>query len=481
TQKEDGAYDVGRATYWDSPQGGRGKLWEAALTLRDLSLATAQNAGGLAQSAAGRFGRTNGADTAFIVPMSPHLPYYSGTFESFAPVLTGRFRVRLVEPLEATLEMPIYEEVDRINKLDLSLDDVNAMLKEIQRNLDDITSISSMLLKGRDWALISSKMNDIAGRVDNIETLRNDIGNRLDEMQRLGGMGRRITEIREKIAEIREELTGGKDLQKLIPWVEELREIHQNPEESDGLDEMVFQEGDLELTEKEDRLANLHGTCPGGGIPDYKKSPLYRLGPYATLHRWRWDSHEYSTVTGPGWVGDPEIGAGSERRGGRLMGYLTYGPYRWTLDQATRSFGLVGSRYTGALDVSRFAYYVRLGANIKLAYVYGVKRPQNIRYVTRWITDYEQARQFAQDPQKRRRIIRTRYYRPLVLSSVKWDHPNWLKDQRTYWSGNPNPYPFDEAAQWVWEPRGWYDVPVRRPGARKLNDYVWRWNREYPA
>ncbi len=483
-EPEDGAYDVTRDTHWDTG-GQRGNCWAAALAMRDLSNATAQKAGLLAQVNAQQFGRDNGADTSFLTPAKPDLLCKEGTYDDFTPVLTGLFRVRLREPQQASLDLPIHTEITRVNNLDDSLDELSLVFSDLQQNLTDIDSAQNMLSGATNWTTFEQLLQTIRSRVEEIESRRLAIGNRLDVMDRLGAMGGGIELALQKIDQILAEVGDQKRKALLSQWLDELTQRHQNSVGDSGLMELAVVEEQLEIADKEDRLANLHQRCPGGGIPDYVASPFYRLGPYATLHQWRYPWYENSNQ--PGWVGDPEVGPGWGYD--TILGYTTYGPYRWSLDEVTRSFGMVGS-HSGSLDVSRFAYYVQLGANIKLAYTYGLTHTQHIRYATRWITDYTAAQAFAANPDNRRKIIRTRYYRPVVMSSLRWDNENWLKDRSTYWShmgawetywtGNGlSPLDNPPAALWVWEPSGWYDLATQRPQAQKLNNYTWRWDRSY--
>lgn len=493
--KETGAYDVSEVTHWDD-NGKRGKCWAAALAMRDLSTTTVEKAGLLAQGNARQIGQNNNAGAAFLTPSCPELPCEEGTHDDFTPVLTGLFRVRIKEPQAATLELPIYEEVARINNLDDSLDDLAVVFRDIQSSIENIETAQEELTAKTDWTKFGGYIQTILQYVNDIESRRVAIGQRLDVADRLGTMGDRIEQIQEKLDQIQEQIDGEKNQPLLRTYLEQLAAMFEDSDAGTDLSDLAIREEQYELDEKETRLANLHHTCPGGGIPDdfppneYQSGltvsvPFYRLGPYAELHHWRYTWYENTTE--PGWGGDPEVGP--TWGGDETLGYTIYGPYRWSLDAITGSFGMVGS-HTGSLDVSRFAYYVHLGANIKLAYSYGVTHQQKIRYATRWITDYETARDFAADTENRRKIIRTRYYRPVVMSSLKWDHPDWLKDRstfwshmgawETYWNGNGiSPLHDPPAALWVWEPSGWYDVPARRPQAEKLNEYTWRWNRSY--
>ena len=70
-----------------------GALWQAALTMDDLSHATAETAGDLAQQRAGTLGAANGASAAFLVPLRPVVPCRVGTFEDFRPTLKGTLKV----------------------------------------------------------------------------------------------------------------------------------------------------------------------------------------------------------------------------------------------------------------------------------------------------------------------------------------------------------------------------------------------------
>ena len=220
-----------------------------------------------------------------------------------------------------------------------------------------------------------------------------------------------------------------------------------------------------------------HIHLSGGAIPDW--AGPHRLGPWARLYRWRYDLYQRWGGTSYG-AADNEIGRGHEGGQSERIGYSTYGPVRWALDRIISGFGLAGWR-EGLVDVSRFAFHLERITNVKLGYMFGLSSPQRIQYANRWITNYREAVQFAADPDNRENILRTRYYRPVVMSSVSWDDPDWLKDSGTYYSDRGEVSPFDDpkTGLWVWEPDGWYDVSVRRSDCEKLNDYVWRRKRQY--
>ncbi|MFW6066152.1 MAG: pilus assembly protein TadG-related protein [Planctomycetota bacterium] len=280
------------------------------------------------------------------------------------------------------------------------------------------------------------------------------------------------------------------DIEQLEEDIEQLQDElleATDPQEQQDLEQRIERLIDELLSKerrKEDLLGSLHNRGRGGAIPDWEYP--HRLGPFARLFRWRHHIRERVDDGGeqsePGWEGDPEVGA--PRRGGggswRTIGYRTYGPYWWAMRRMHSSFGLVGRR-EGPADVSRFVANHRLISNIKLGYLFGLQEPQTIKYARRWITDYAEAREYAADSDRRRRIIRTRYYWPVVMSSVSFDSDNWLKDPNTYWSPQDEISPPDDpkSALWVREFRGWRDVQSFRPQAERVTDYVWRWARSY--
>ena len=90
-------FQMAKTTTWDVRGVGgappHGKVWQAAVTMDELSQATVNSAGVLAQADAARWGRQNDAQTAFIVPVLPRIPARRGTFQDFKPVLAGQENV----------------------------------------------------------------------------------------------------------------------------------------------------------------------------------------------------------------------------------------------------------------------------------------------------------------------------------------------------------------------------------------------------
>jgi hypothetical protein len=70
-----------------------GALWRAAVTLDEFSRGAVESCGVLAQSRASRFGRRNGADAAFLVPVLPKMPARLGEYMDFQPTIRGRLKV----------------------------------------------------------------------------------------------------------------------------------------------------------------------------------------------------------------------------------------------------------------------------------------------------------------------------------------------------------------------------------------------------
>lgn len=287
---------------------------------------------------------------------------------------------------------------------------------------------------------------------------------------RINSSSDRIDDLIERINELQRQIDIEQDLEARDEMETQIERL---------LDELLREE-----LSKDGLIGSLHNRGRGGAIPDWEYP--HRLGPFARLLRWRHHIRERVENDGEpserGWEGDPEVG--EPRRGGggswRIIGYRTYGPYWWAMRRMHHAFGLVGRR-EGPADVSRFVSNHRLIANIKLGYLFGLNKPQTIKYARRWITDYEQAKQFAEDADRRSRILRTRYYRPIVMSSVSPESEHWLEDPNTYWSPQNEISPPDnpKAALWVREYRGWRDVNRVRPEAERTNDHIWRWTREY--
>lgn len=89
-----GGYQVETMTFWGlrGHRGGppHGTLWQAAQSLDEMGQAAAISAPYLAQANAVRYGRSNQAETAFVVPILPELPARRTTYADFSgPVRRG--------------------------------------------------------------------------------------------------------------------------------------------------------------------------------------------------------------------------------------------------------------------------------------------------------------------------------------------------------------------------------------------------------
>jgi len=215
----------------------------------------------------------------------------------------------------------------------------------------------------------------------------------------------------------------------------------------------------------------------GGAIPDFAYP--HRLGPFARVYRWRSHWGEYTQDY--------------ERRYVQAWGYTTWGPFENALQTVLNQFGLAGS-HGGTVDTSRFAFHLRTLAHVKLAYLFGLPSPKTVQYADRWILDYNEARQYAEDHRQDRPppVMTTRYYRVHVKSTARWDdRRNWMETYDPtpptqtftplrYYSHQlrtPKPPPFSDVSaqplyRWIEDRRGWRDATAGRSWER-LADYVW--------
>jgi hypothetical protein len=488
----EGGFDIRQTTWWSGPSG-QGQLWRAAMDMRDMGRAAMEQLGPLAQANAARFGTDSGATTALVLPMTPAVPYRRGEWSDFTPVLTGRVEVDTVSQ-SARMTLPIYQEIAKINTLDEALDDLMGVHNDV-----DLRTLADGTVRPEADGLIDLTT---ANLLDLQQGKTSQVRDRVSQMETLAGHAEGLVgqkhykDIRETLEEIREQV--GSDQPQTAP-ADGGGEDDEDEEEDFNLASLItlhielsmelLDEMQREMEQKDGLLLSLDRKCPGGGLPENVgdsgsgpwEVPLWRLGPYAQLHRWRFTRWQWDRQSGPGWTGINGIwGSAPSGRRGEETGFTVYGPYRWALLEVLKEFGKPGE-HSGDLDATRFSHYATWLANIKLGYGYGLRLRQVVRYTTAVITDYTEARAFAANPETRSKILRTRYYAPRVMSSLSWDHPDWLKDTSTYFTGYwpKQEYLFvrpdieDPAAMWIWEPAGWYDVAAGRTAARKLVDHVW--------
>ncbi|MCL2701714.1 MAG: pilus assembly protein TadG-related protein [Phycisphaerae bacterium] len=250
----------------------------------------------------------------------------------------------------------------------------------------------------------------------------------------------------------------------------------------------------------------------GGAIPDMAWP--HRLGPWARLHKWRWDLFETRRVggggstrpgdgvgpSGPG--GSPMGGGGSRWERGRTLGYTPRGPLHWALHRIWWWAGSRerwaweggspedewgdGGRYRidGDLGVTPFTDYMWAFSYAKLEYMFRSQTPRKI-HKPEWVTDYNLARARAiADPSQ---VYQVMFYHVWIESSVPPGDPNWLAEG-TYRSNVPRlhvPPPDDlehlpdavyvrnTPGRWVDEDVGWPD-PERWRLSRPSGLNVWR-------
>ena len=221
----------------------------------------------------------------------------------------------------------------------------------------------------------------------------------------------------------------------------------------------------------------IHGrVVPGGAIPDFEWP--HRLGPFASVYEWRDPIRVRSSQWG---VSDFEWDT---------IGYDTYGPVEHAIRTVLGGFGEMGtSRGRGGLAyTSRFPYHVRKIAKMKLAYGLGLTSPQPVQYADKWIADFDEAKDFASDPNNSPQILRARYYRVQVDSKVRWDSSQWLTgelgetaEERTFWSWQIQPDLSDEITTqplWRWVIEPWLNGQWWEPSGEKVMDHVWIRKRE---
>ncbi|MCY2930718.1 MAG: pilus assembly protein TadG-related protein [Planctomycetota bacterium] len=239
----------------------------------------------------------------------------------------------------------------------------------------------------------------------------------------------------------------------------------------------------------------------GGAIPDFAE--WYRMGPFGREYGWR----DYASVDNnkPWWDPARQIWT---------SGYTTYGPMENALRLVVSQFG--GRWQMGSTDTSRFEFHLRTIAKVKLAYLFGLAAPQKIQYAEKWITDYAEAKAYAEKHagESPDTVMVTRYYQVGVVSTVPWDDgANWMKTYEArqpedtkqgtepftpkrwhswqlnspppegVWQGlgNPKNQPLFRWAHDHLQGRGrpGWDPTNETPGGwEKLTDYVWIQKRE---
>jgi len=122
----EGGYDITEDTRWLGAGGSgsapHGRIWQAIVALDVFSQAIAESADVLSQANAVRFGKADGADAAFLTPVLPEFPGNRSKFYDFKPLFTQRLRIvndrrggreshavlrsGIVEKLQASADVP---------------------------------------------------------------------------------------------------------------------------------------------------------------------------------------------------------------------------------------------------------------------------------------------------------------------------------------------------------------------------------------
>lgn len=87
-QFKSNSFDMSSVTHWPD-----GELWKAISALDAFSEATLLSAGIFAQDISADIGRANYAETGFVIPIVPEIPYREGDFIDYQPTLQGQLTV----------------------------------------------------------------------------------------------------------------------------------------------------------------------------------------------------------------------------------------------------------------------------------------------------------------------------------------------------------------------------------------------------
>jgi len=227
----------------------------------------------------------------------------------------------------------------------------------------------------------------------------------------------------------------------------------------------------------------------GGAIPDAQWP--HRLGPWATLHKWRYyirEATNWQWVPGSGdnrgqTRGGGGVGISGRRSGGsartqsgggsnggfraieyKIMGYSTYGPYHWALSQindyARGFFNFRTNQWSGQLPDTLFRNYIYSLANTKLRYMFTSSEPRDIHIPNWQFTQYPEAKAAALADESK--VYQTMFYLVEIASANPKSSPLWL---------NAGAYRANEDyALSIWA-RGWKD-PAKM-NMTKVGNHVW--------
>ena len=488
----DGSFDVKAATEWykDGQGSGQpqGSIWQAVVALDEFSQAARESAGLIAARSSARFGRANSLPsrvTAFLVPVLPEMPAYRGRWWDFKPLFLDHLNI---SETDAT-----YRESRVVERLRDSGD----VLKEIEKVHARGGAIPNFAYPYRlgpfarcwhwrhYWHEVDAPWWE-GGRGYRVGyTTYGPLVNAIQTV--LGGFGlfgshgglaftSRMPFHLRRIATLKLAygfgLPGPQEIQYADPWITKYEDAMRFVEEGVPVDNSGggfrpvgnWTEAPLK---KEHDGSSLQTSTPGSTAtftPDLPAQGGYHVEVYIgeTEDKRRLDKSAKYTIV-------HRDGATTVTKDQNSMKgeWVSLGTYNF-LKGAGGQVILRRDSSSGAT----VADAVRLRP---VALAKG-RRPRGAR-------DKEQV------------VLRTRYYRVGVTSSVHWDHPEWLDDRRDTYELPPEQHvrfhsstlhdsiphrgtnvgdPLRQPLQnWCWEPDGWVPIPRKGRNVEKLMDHVW--------
>lgn len=486
------SFDVKEASEWYEDGKGSGDpdgtIWQAIVALDEFSQAARESAGVIAARNAARFGQANSLPsrvTAFLTPILPEMPAYRGRWWDFKPLFLDHLNI---SETSAT-----YRESRVVERLRAS-DDV----------LKDIEHVRARGGAIPDWAF-PGKLGPFArcyhwrsywhevdapwwegGRSYRVGyTTYGPLENAIYTI--LGGFGQfgshgglaftsRMPFHLRRIATLKLAygfgLPGPKEIQYADPWITDYEKAQEFTEEGVVVDNRSggfrpagnWTEASLQ---KEHDGSSLQASASGSSAtftPQLPAAGGYRVEVYIPEtgdDRKLDESAKYTIIFNGGSVTVTQNQTAGKGK------WVSLGTQNYVKGAAGRVILRRGSASGPTIaDAVRFV---------------PVSTPKNRR--PREARDNEQV------------VLRTRYYRVGVTSSVHWDHPEWLNDlanthdlpplqQVRFHSstlrdsdggskttvGDPLRQPLHN---WCWEPDGWVPIPRQGRNVEKLNDHVW--------
>lgn len=409
-KKPEGGYAVQKTTWWDN-DGSRGRIWEAATALNDLTRATVKSAGALAQADATRQVHAGEAQKAFIAPVIPKIPAKSGTFNDYLPVLAGR---EIVKSDKATVDMTIYGLIKSIN-------DRAARLRSLDRSMTSLAEELRDLYEQYDKLPPGSEKNEIQKQIEQKEKQI-----RAQESQYRSTDDARL----QSLLTLHRMVRGG-----AIPDME----FHQRLGPFARLFKWRHPTGYWES--HGDNWSPGHAGNPawgggGGGGRRWNSWRRFIQSGYQTYGPYFWCMMQFTNDMGnPGWH-NGALDATNFSKYTRLLSNIKFG-------------------YLFGLEPQKVRYNYRWITDYQKAKEFLVEEEARRKEAHRTGTYYVS------------KIHRTRYYRINLGSSIDWTDPRWLCDTRTFHAAQG--IDANSSSRWIQEHIGWYDIVApnkNKPGNR---------------